>query len=222
VPQNIVVLSDGTGNAAASIWRTNVWRVFQAIDLTKSEQVACYGDGVGTSSFKPLALLGGAFGWGLKRNVLHLYHFLCRNYEPGAKIFGFGFSRGAFTIRVLVGLMQSEGLIPYHTEDDLARKAVAAYRAYRRKHVGAGIGTVLRPLRDLIVAIGSFVLQGRRRTKMAACTIQEPVWPAITVMDPVTSSRFAMTLSTEFTLELQSSMNQFSRVYEARPLHTLR
>jgi hypothetical protein len=39
VPQNIVVLSDGTGNAAASIWRTNVWRVFKGIDLTKSERL---------------------------------------------------------------------------------------------------------------------------------------------------------------------------------------
>ena len=35
-----------------------------------------YDDGVGMSVFKPLAVLGGAFGWGLKRNVLSLYKFL--------------------------------------------------------------------------------------------------------------------------------------------------
>jgi len=99
--KNIVLLSDGTGNAASSIWRTNVWRIFQSIDLTGAEQVACYDDGVGTSSFKPLAILGGAFGWGLKRNVIHLYKFLCRNYALDSKIYAFGFSRGAFTIRVL-------------------------------------------------------------------------------------------------------------------------
>jgi hypothetical protein len=39
--------------------------------------------GVGTSSFKPVAILGGAFGYGLKRNVLNLCKFLCRNSEIG-------------------------------------------------------------------------------------------------------------------------------------------
>jgi len=157
--KNIVILSDGTGNAASSIWRTNVWRTFQSIDLTGSDQVARYDDGVGTSSFKPLAILGGAFGWGLKRNVLDLYKFLCRNYTPGADIYGFGFSRGAFTIRVVVGLVAAEGLIPYTTEDDLAAKAIAAYRAYRSQHFGRGLGTVLRPLRDMCVAISNRIMR---------------------------------------------------------------
>src|SRR5205085_10585765 len=101
----IVLLSDGTGNSAAKVWRTNVWRVYESLDLTGSDQIACYDDGVGTSSFKPLAILGGAFGWGLKRNVIDLYKFVCRNYRSEAdEIFGFGFSRGAFTIRVVAGL----------------------------------------------------------------------------------------------------------------------
>src|ERR1044071_6399026 len=111
--KRIVLLSDGTGNAASKVWRTNVWRVFQALDLTSPQQVALYDDGVGTSSFKPLAILGGAFGWGLKRNVIDLYKFLCRNYRPGSQIYAFGFSRGAFTVRVLIGLIAREGLIPF-------------------------------------------------------------------------------------------------------------
>src|SRR5262245_40670182 len=113
MPKNVIVLSDGTGNAAASIWRTNVWRIFQAIDLTGSDQVARYDDGIGTSSFKAFAIISGAFGWGLKRNVLDLYKFICRNYGKDSKIYGFGFSRGAFTIRVLIGLIADQGLIPF-------------------------------------------------------------------------------------------------------------
>ena len=70
--RKIVLLSDGTGNSAAKVWRTNVWRVFESLDLSGSEQVAFYDDGVGTSSFKPLAILGGAFGYGLKRNVIDI------------------------------------------------------------------------------------------------------------------------------------------------------
>ena len=61
--KNIVLLSDGTGNSAAKLFKTNVWRFYQALDLSRPEkQIAFYNDGVGTSSFKPLAILGGAFG----------------------------------------------------------------------------------------------------------------------------------------------------------------
>ena len=60
--KKIILLSDGTGNSAGKVWRTNVWRVFQALELKGSNQIAIYDDGVGTSSFKPLAILGGVFG----------------------------------------------------------------------------------------------------------------------------------------------------------------
>lgn len=129
--KRIVLLSDGTGNAAGKVWRTNVWRTFQSLDLKTSDQIAIYDDGVGTSSFKPLAILGGVFGWGLKRNVLNLYKFLCRNYRDGDKIYAFGFSRGAFTIRIVIGLVLNQGLVKFANETELDKKARAAYRAYR-------------------------------------------------------------------------------------------
>jgi uncharacterized protein (DUF2235 family) len=129
--KKIILLSDGTGNSAGKVWRTNVWRVFQALELKGSNQIAIYDDGVGTSSFKPLAILGGVFGYGLKRNVLNLYKFLCRNYQTGDKIYGFGFSRGAFTMRIVMGLVLNQGLVKFANEAELDQKAHAAYRAYR-------------------------------------------------------------------------------------------
>jgi uncharacterized protein (DUF2235 family) len=131
--KKIVLLSDGTGNSSVNPQKTNVWRLFQALDQRDSGLVAKYDDGVGTSSNKYLALLGGAFGVGLKRNVLDLYKFVCRNYEPNSEIYGFGFSRGAFTIRVLTGLIAREGLVTFRTEEELAHNAAAAYRRYRSK-----------------------------------------------------------------------------------------
>ena len=131
--KTIILLSDGTGNSAAKLAKTNVWRTYQAIDLSKPDQIALYDDGVGTSSFKLFALLGGALGWGLKRNVLHLYRFLCRNYGEHDRIFAFGFSRGAFTIRMLTGLVLSQGLVRWHSEEELQLLANAAYREYRVK-----------------------------------------------------------------------------------------
>jgi uncharacterized protein (DUF2235 family) len=131
--RNIVLLSDGTGNSAAKVWRTNVWRTFEALDLSGNDQVALYDDGVGTSSFKPMAILGGAFGFGLRRNVIALYKFACRNYrDDDDQLFGFGFSRGAFTIRIVMGLIDSQGLVQADNEAELHSLAGAAYRAYRR------------------------------------------------------------------------------------------
>jgi uncharacterized protein (DUF2235 family) len=125
--------SDGTGNSAAKVWRTNVWRTFEALDLSGNDQVAFYDDGVGTSSFKLMAILGGAFGFGLRRNVIALYKFACRNYhDPDDELFGFGFSRGAFTIRIVMGLIESQGLVKADNEAELHSLASAAYRAYRR------------------------------------------------------------------------------------------
>ncbi|HKS18279.1 MAG TPA: DUF2235 domain-containing protein [Bradyrhizobium sp.] len=152
--RNIVLLSDGTGNSAAKVWRTNVWRTFEALDLSGNEQVAFYDDGVGTSSFKPWAILGGAFGFGLKRNVIDIYKFACRNYRAdGDRIFGFGFSRGAFTIRVVGGFILNQGLVTAQNEKELDQKARAAYRRYRREryHTIWGIEDIFRGIRDLIL-----------------------------------------------------------------------
>ena len=135
--KSIVLFSDGTGNSSAKLFKTNVWRMYEAVDLGppasgKQPQISYYDDGVGTSSFKPLAALGGAFGWGLKRNVLDIYRFACRNYQEGDDIYAFGFSRGAFTARLVVALIASEGLVQSTDEADLQRKTIAAYRDFRR------------------------------------------------------------------------------------------
>src|SRR5512140_2037390 len=108
-PRNIVLLSDGTGNSAKAVFKTNVWRLFQVLDLRDpSRQIAFYDDGVGTSSVKLFAALGGIFGFGLKRNVIAIYSFCCRNYKRGDRIYCFGFSRGAFTIRIVAGMIASQ------------------------------------------------------------------------------------------------------------------
>lgn len=130
----IVLFSDGTGNSSAKLFKTNVWRMYEAIDLGDSasdaDQIVYYDEGVGTSGLRPIAALGAVFGVGLKRNALDLYRFLCRNYRDGDRIFAFGFSRGAFTIRVLIGLIEKEGLVTYEGEADLAHQAADAHRNY--------------------------------------------------------------------------------------------
>lgn len=156
MPKNIIVLSDGTGNSAAKLFKTNVWRTYEALDLSDPvKQVAYYDDGVGNSNFKPLALLGGALGIGLSRNVRQLYAFLCLNYEEGDRIYGFGFSRGAFTIRILAGLVCRYGLLrrgTFKDDRDLRKKTKLLFRAYRKQASGDGmtplLALVVRAIRD--------------------------------------------------------------------------
>ena len=160
--RKIIILSDGTGNAAAKLFKTNVWRLYEALDVHSPDQIAYYDDGVGTSSFKPVALLGGAFGWGLKRNVLNLYTFLCRNYREGDRIYGFGFSRGAFTIRVLINFILSQGLVAdANSSEDLRRKALRLYRRFRiEKTRHWGLHLVARPIRDGAVFLSDCIFRG--------------------------------------------------------------
>jgi uncharacterized protein (DUF2235 family) len=138
--KSIVLFSDGTGNSSAKLFKTNVWRMYEAVDLGpsaegKRDQIAYYDDGVGTSSFRPLTVLGGAFGWGLQRNVLDIYRYACRNYREGDDIYAFGFSRGAFTARLVVALIASQGLVSSSSEAELDWKSREAYRAFRADFV---------------------------------------------------------------------------------------
>src|SRR4051794_1426028 len=135
--KTIVLFSDGTGNSSAKLFKTNVWRMYEAVDLgppapDRRPQISYYDDGVGTSAFKPLAVLGGVFGYGLKRNVLDIYKYACRNYEKGDEIYAFGFSRGAFTTRLVVGLIAHQGLVQSNDEGELDRLSRQAYREFRR------------------------------------------------------------------------------------------
>jgi uncharacterized protein (DUF2235 family) len=158
-PANIVLLSDGTGNGASNLFKTNVRRLYEALDVADPKnpkhprQFAYYDDGVGTSSFRPLALLGGAFGVGLARNIREMYAFLCRTYRPGDRIYAFGFSRGAFTIRTLVALILAQGIIKYDGDEaELQRKVRAAYREFRRNlHTRNQLLIHLRGPRDRLI-----------------------------------------------------------------------
>ncbi len=155
--KKIVLFSDGTGNSASSPHKTNVWRAYQALDRSDgSNQIAYYDNGVGTSPFTPTAILGLALGWGLARNVRQIYAFLCRTYEDGDEIYGFGFSRGAFTIRVVIALIAHQGIVDRakaKDDRDLDRLVAAAYNQFRSESFTPSLlSFFLRPIRDCILS----------------------------------------------------------------------
>ncbi len=144
MPKNIIICSDGTGNTAVKGRGTNVFKLFEAADLNGHRtdkhlmpQVAIYDDGVGTEEFKPLKIFAGATGFGLANNVRRLYKALVRVYDPGDQIFLFGFSRGAFTVRTLGGLIARCGILDMKrllTADALNQAVRATYGTYRKAY----------------------------------------------------------------------------------------
>jgi uncharacterized protein (DUF2235 family) len=114
--KKIVLFADGTGNAF-STQESNVWRMFDALDTSKKDQIAVYIEGVGTSSFRPWAIFDGATGIGAPANIRKLYRFLCWDWERGDEIYMFGFSRGVVPImaRNLRNLILSlKRIIPFN------------------------------------------------------------------------------------------------------------
>jgi uncharacterized protein (DUF2235 family) len=179
-PRNIILFSDGTGNSSAKLFKTNVWRMYEAVDFGKDPkkgpvQIAYYDNGVGTQSLRALAILAGIFGIGLKVNVLRLYRFACRNATKDSRIFCFGFSRGAFTIRLVAALIASQGLVEYQTEDELNVRSLDAFRRFMRNNnpnVFSYLGTPARALRDWLVRLrrkvfGPHIDPNNARTKPA-------------------------------------------------------
>ena len=117
--KNIVVCCDGTSNQYGPE-NTNVLRLYSVISRDPIVQATFYDPGVGTFSAQPMLtqvgtrfqrLLGLAFGRGLTQNILEAYGFLMQSWEPGDRIFLFGFSRGAYTARALAAMIHRVGLL---------------------------------------------------------------------------------------------------------------
>ena len=132
MPKNIVLCCDGTSNEFGTR-NTNVVRLFSTLVQDPARQLAYYHPGLGTmgapGAWTALAqwfsrLLGLAFGRGLPEDLERAYIFVLQNFQPGDRIFLFGFSRGAYTVRALAGLLHmfglirsgNEGLVPYAIE----------------------------------------------------------------------------------------------------------
>ncbi|NQY66295.1 MAG: DUF2235 domain-containing protein, partial [Flavobacteriales bacterium] len=110
--KNIILCADGTGNEGGYTPDSNVYKMYNAIDIHNAakEQITFYDNGVGTQKNKYIRSLSGALGFGFETNVKDLYEFLARRYDAGDGIFMFGFSRGAATIRAFNGFIDNVGL----------------------------------------------------------------------------------------------------------------
>lgn len=133
--KRIVICCDGTWQRLDNASLTNVALTARAIaprDDKGRQQIVYYSAGVG-SSVSGVSIWQGMTGADLDDHLLDAYLFLNLNYEPGDHIHLFGFSRGAYTVRSLAGLLRKCGLLRRAHVD----KARAALDLYRHREVDA-------------------------------------------------------------------------------------
>ncbi|SAL03766.1 DUF2235 domain-containing protein [Caballeronia ptereochthonis] len=137
---NLAIFFDGTWNEPND--RTNAYLLYKLAPET-DQQETFYVPGVGTQGNGLFALankfLGGAFGDGLSENIKSGYAWLCQRYKPDARIYIFGFSRGAYSARSLAGLIRKCGL----THDWSPQSIDQAYGIYRDRDVGPTADSVV-------------------------------------------------------------------------------
>ena len=194
-PKILVIFADGTGNAESSENKTNVWRLKDGLDVPPER--IYYDDGVGTA-YWVFSWVGLGFGFGLKKNVLDLYRFLCEHHQDNCSIYAFGFSRGAFTVRLLVDLIQSEGLLKGQAACDLPYLAAWAYRSHRRQHGDKFLKSLLvlpRTIRDVALLVWDRLL-GRKKYNRADKTTPDELKEKIFVGVWDTVDAYAMSIDT--------------------------
>jgi len=137
--KRIAIFIDGTRNRPDAEHPTNVVRLAQSVrhyatggsDGHGMSQIVLYSTGVGSGQGNTLLarqtdkVFGGALGWGLTSIIVNAYRELMFVYEPGDEVMMFGYSRGAFAARSLVGLIRNCGILQRrslrHVPDALRR-----------------------------------------------------------------------------------------------------
>ena len=127
--KNILIFSDGTGQAGGYMpdeARTNVYKLFRATRVCPDTcidpklQIAFYDGGLGSRASgegikikrwrRLYNLLGKMTGLGITQNIIDCYAAIIRVWQPGDRIYLFGFSRGAYTVRCVAGVLKYCGV----------------------------------------------------------------------------------------------------------------
>ena len=129
--RSLVICLDGTGDKFDND-NSNVVNFVACLKKDNASQVTYYQSGIGTYDSGGLskglsAGLDMAVGSGLGVHIIDAYRFLMENYHEGDRICLLGFSRGAYTVRCLAGMLHKVGLLPAHNR----AQVVFAYNFYK-------------------------------------------------------------------------------------------
>ncbi len=154
--KRIILCFDGTWNEPKSrendrVNPTNVLKIVRAVspsDATNCEQVVFYETGISTGGLGSLGeAVSGATGLGISAHIQSGYRFLANNYNQGDEIFVFGFSRGAYAARSMIGLIDSAGLLN-KIDMEFVPEAYAYYRTPKKDRHASRHHTLITQLLD--------------------------------------------------------------------------
>ncbi len=169
--KRIVICADGTWNRPEKDldkdFPTNVLRLARAIKPVGSDNIpqqVFYDWGIGSYYAK---VSGGVTGKGINKNIMDDYRYIVQNYAPGDELFFFGFSRGAYTVRSLCGMINNIGILK-RPDARLVQQAFNHYKksgkawhprgeksvAFRRKHSHPGRDITFVGVWDTVGALG--------------------------------------------------------------------
>lgn len=184
--KRLVVCCDGTWQNLASNYPSNVVKLSQSVKRIASDnipQIVFYGAGIGSENNK---ILGGATGLGIDQSIQDAYKFLCLNYVDGDEVYPFGFSRGAYTVRSLAGMIYCSGLL----SRQYITRVPQAYELYRNRNIKPGDKEAGKYRKDYaknkgnpvnITLLGCFDTVG---------ALGIPVLPLFKIFSPILHSRY--------------------------------
>ncbi|KAG8759647.1 hypothetical protein FRC12_009713 [Ceratobasidium sp. 428] len=121
-PRKLIVCIDGTSNQFSENVNTNVVELYSRITKDPT-QLTYYNSGIGTYARpfrwspsiylkqKFMSIMDLTLAWNFDQVIIGAYRWLADNHEPGDQIWLFGFSRGAYQVRTLAGMIEKVGLI---------------------------------------------------------------------------------------------------------------
>ncbi len=116
--KNIFLFIDGTGQDRKE--HSNISKLLKNLKRVDEDNIVQYYPGVGTEG----KFLGNAMGVGVSEDIKNAYQYLSSSYEPGDRIYLFGYSRGAYTLRALAGMIHLYGLPSVQKYDESNLKEV--------------------------------------------------------------------------------------------------
>ncbi len=131
MPKNIIIFSDGTGQEGGIGHHSNIYKLYKLVVNRHPQQIAYYSQGLGTGLHK---VSGNISGMGISKNIINCYRFIFDHYQVGDKIYLFGFSRGAATMRSLANFIHHFGILP-KARPELINQAYRLYKNTAQKNI---------------------------------------------------------------------------------------
>lgn len=157
-----IVLLDGTQGKLGGHEETSIGRIYRLLHEGAPRVSVCYGKGLEWNEWGQFS--DAVLGWGVERQIRRAYGWLATRYRPGDRIFLLGYSRGAFAVRSLAGIIDRVGLLRHDAATE--RNVRLAWRyyeaaeqrpgaeAFRRHFCHAEVATEMVGAFDTVMALG--------------------------------------------------------------------